>query len=178
MVGHACLGSSAGGWSLQEDLCMLSIYSFLGLGALGAMAVQQSTAWLPKIFPEPPPAQSLCQSLRKRAAQAGVQPYGIPLQAGGYKHIHCSPKQGLAHSPTKKKKKAGIKSMNETLWVSAVGIWLLQLWWKELVLWGRDIGVDAYASCAHIFHLENVCEDMVCCTVWLAQEGETDGDSF
>lgn len=38
------------------------------------------------------------------------------------------------------------------------------------------MGADAHAFCMHIFHLENVCEDTVCYTVSLAQEGETDGE--
>lgn len=62
------------------------------------------------------------------------------------------------------------------LWMSAVGIRLLQLRWKELALWERDTGANAHASCMHIFHLENVCKDTVCYTVSLAQEGETDGE--
>lgn len=43
-------------------------------------------------------------------------------------------------------------------------------------IWERDIEANAHASHTHIFHLENVCEDTVCYTVFLAQEGETDGE--
>lgn len=43
-------------------------------------------------------------------------------------------------------------------------------------IWEREIEANAHASRTHIFHLENVCEDTVCYTVFLAQEGETDGE--
>lgn len=39
------------------------------------------------------------------------------------------------------------------------------------------LGKRYRSSCMHIFHLENVCEGTVCCTMCLAQEGETDGES-
>lgn len=169
------------------------------------MAIQWCSLWLPKIFPWPPPVWSLHRCLRKVAIQARVWLDRVPLQGGKYRHLPSSLKLSLVHTPKRKRQawsvneylinkllynysaKLSILWGNDiervkawmrlsALWMSAVGIWLLQLWWKELRLWERDIGANAQASCMHIFHLETVCEDTVCYTLCLAQEGETDGE--
>lgn len=121
---------------------------------------------------------SLCVGLWRRGQHRQECSHtGSLLKAGEYKPIHCSLKQVLHTAPQKTPKRQGLKVWMRVYGCMLLGYVLLQLWWKELVLWERDIGVDADASCMHIFHLENVCEDTVCYTVCLAQEGETDGET-